>query len=123
MNAGEKARREVMGDEYVDRAMGATDDFIEPLQAYLNEHCWGSVWVRKELDRRTRSLCTLAMLVALRASNEIRGHVHGALRNGASREEIREVLLHAAVYCGAPAAIEAFRSAAEVFKTREEPGN
>ncbi len=114
-DAGEQVRREVMGDAFVDRALSNADALSQPLQDHINEHCWGAVWTRPELDRKTRSLVTIAMLAALKASQELKGHVRGALRNGCSREEVREVLLHAAVYCGAPAAVEAFRAAREVL--------
>ena len=85
------------------------------MQAWINEHAWGSTWQREGIDLKTRSLCTCAMLAALGRSTELKGHVRGALNNGASVEEIREVLLHVAVYAGAPAAVEAFRSAREVL--------
>lgn len=116
MEPGERIRREVMGDVFVDRALANADEFTAPLQAHINEHCWGATWAREGLDRRTRSLITLAMLTALRAPQEIKGHVRGALNNGATREEIRETLLHAAVYCGVPAAVDAFRAAQEALK-------
>lgn len=106
-------RREVMGDEFVDRALAGADDFTMPLQQLVTENCWGTVWPREGLDRKTRSLVTVATLVALKASNELKGHVRGALRNGATVEEIQEVLLHTTVYCGMPAGLEAFRAAKE----------
>ncbi|WP_396588509.1 carboxymuconolactone decarboxylase family protein [Bermanella sp. R86510] len=113
--AGEKVRREVMGDEFVDRALNNVDELTAPLQDYLNEHAWGSTWQRQELDRKTRSLVTLAMLTVQKATTEIKGHTRGALRNGASKQEIAEVFLHSAVYCGAPTAQEAFRAAKEIL--------
>ncbi|WP_220465987.1 carboxymuconolactone decarboxylase family protein [Colwellia sp. BRX9-1] len=113
--AGEKIRRQVMGDEFVDRALNNADDFSQPMQDYINDHGWGATWQRTELDIKTRSLVTIAMLAALRAPQELKGHIRGALNNGATKEEIREVLLHSAVYCGAPAAQEAFRAAKEVL--------
>ncbi|TWX45741.1 carboxymuconolactone decarboxylase family protein [Colwellia hornerae] len=113
--AGEKIRRQVMGDEFVDRALNNADDFSQPMQDYINDHGWGATWQRTELDLKTRSLVTIAMLAALRAPQELKGHIRGALNNGATKEEIREVLLHSAVYCGAPAAQEAFRAAKEVL--------
>jgi len=116
ISKGEKIRRQVMGDEFVDRALNNTDDFTQPMQEYINEHGWGSTWQRGELDLKTRSLVTIAMLAALKAPQELKGHIRGALNNGASKEEIREVLLHSAVYCGAPAAQEAFRAAKEVLE-------
>lgn len=113
--SGEQTRRKVMGDEFVDRALSSTDDFTQPMQDYINDHGWGSTWQRAGLDLKTRSLITIAMLTALKAPQELKGHIRGALNNGATKEEIREVLLHSAVYCGAPAAQEAFRAAKEVL--------
>lgn len=112
---GLATRREVMGDEFVDRAMSNADDFAMPLQDFINAHAWGATWQRDDLPRATRSLVTIAMLAALKAPTELKGHVRGALRNGCSKEEIRAVILHSAVYCGAPAAQEAFRAAREVI--------
>lgn len=112
---GLKVRREVMGDDFVDRALNSTSAFTQPLQDMVTENCWGTVWTRDGLPRSTRSLITIAMLTALKAPTELKGHVRGALRNGCTVEEIQEVLLHATVYCGAPAAIEAFRAAKEVI--------
>ncbi|MDV3440686.1 carboxymuconolactone decarboxylase family protein [Metapseudomonas otitidis] len=111
---GEKVRREVMGDAFVDRALGNATEFTQPLQDFVNEHAWGGVWNREGLDRKTRSLITLAALTALKCPQELKGHVRGALNNGCSVEEIREALLHCAVYAGVPAAIDAFRAAQEV---------
>lgn len=108
-------RKTVMGDEFVAAALGKATEFSEPLQTLVTENAWGSVWTRDGLDKKTRSLITLSMLVALKAPNELQGHVRGALRNGCSIEEIREVLLHAAAYCGFPAVIEAFRAAQPVI--------
>ncbi|MCJ8318334.1 MAG: carboxymuconolactone decarboxylase family protein [Colwellia sp.] len=116
MENGEQTRRQVMGDDFVDRALNNANDFNQPMQDYINEHGWGSTWQRKGLDLKTRSLITIAMLAALKAPQELKGHIRGALNNGASIDEIQEVLLHSAVYCGAPAAQEAFRAANEVFK-------
>lgn len=113
--SGEQTRRKVMGDEFVDRALSNTDDFTQPMQDYINVHGWGSTWQRSGLDLKTRSLVTIAMLTAQKASQELKGHIRGALNNGATVEEIREVLLHSAVYCGAPTAQEAFRAANEVL--------
>ena len=113
--AGKARRTQVMGEAFVERAMGSMDGFTRPLQEWLNEHAWGSTWLRDGLDLKTRSLCTCAMLAALGRSTELKGHVRGAINNGASVVEIREVLLHSAIYAGAPAASEAFRSAREVL--------
>ncbi|WIF68665.1 carboxymuconolactone decarboxylase family protein [Metapseudomonas otitidis] len=111
---GAQVRREVMGDAFVDRALGNATEFTQPLQDFVNEHAWGGVWNREGLDRKTRSLITLAALTALKCPQELKGHVRGALNNGCSVEEIREALLHCAVYAGVPAAIDAFRAAQEV---------
>jgi 4-carboxymuconolactone decarboxylase len=108
-------RRSVLGDEYVDNALASATDFNRPFQDWLNEHCWGEVWTKPAIPRKTRSLITLAMLCALRSTQEIKVHTRGALRNGCTVDEIREVLLQAAVYCGAPAGVEAFRAAKEVI--------
>lgn len=112
---GMAVRREVLGDEYVDKAIKGATAFTKPLQDIVTENCWGEVWTRKAIPRATRSLITIAMLSALRATTELKVHVHGALRNGCSVEEIQEVLLQTTVYCGAPAGIEAFRAAKEVI--------
>ncbi len=114
-NQGVKVRREVMGDAFVDRALGNATDFTQPLQDFINEHAWGGVWTREGLDRRTRSLITLSALTALKCPNELKGHVRGALNNGCTVGEIRETLLHCAVYAGVPASVEAFRAAQEVI--------
>jgi 4-carboxymuconolactone decarboxylase len=114
---GLAVRREVLGDEYVDKAVAATTDFTRPMQELLNENCWGTIWTRAGLPRKTRSLVTLAFLSALRATTEIKSHVRGALRNGCTVQEIQEVLLQASVYVGVPAGIEAFRAAKEVIDT------
>ncbi len=106
--AGMKVRREVLGDEHVDRATAAATDFSRPFQEYITRSAWGEAWTRPGLDRRTRSCITLAILTALRAENEIPMHVRAALRNGLTPEEIREVLLHTSVYAGVPAANSAF---------------
>lgn len=110
---GKARRTEVMGEAFVERAMRDLDGFSRPLQDWLNEHAWGSTWRRDGIDLKTRSLCTCAMLAALGRSTELKGHIRGAINNGASLVEIREVLLHSALYAGAPAAVEAFRSIAQ----------
>ena len=109
-------RREVLGTEYVDAALERATPFAKPLQELVTEYCWGSIWSRPGLERRTRSLINLAMLTALNRPHELAGHVRGALRNGCSEEEIQEVLLQAAVYCGLPAALDAFRVAEKVLE-------
>lgn len=111
---GLKTRREVMGDDFVDRALASATPFTQPIQDHISRAAWGDVWQRPGLDRKTRSLITVAMLTALGKQHELKGHVRGALNNGATPAEIQEVLLHAAIYCGIPTAVEAFRTAAEV---------
>ncbi|GLK89241.1 carboxymuconolactone decarboxylase family protein [Pseudomonas turukhanskensis] len=114
---GEQVRRQVMGDAFVDRALNNATDFTQPLQDFINEHAWGSVWSREGLPLKTRSLITLAALTALKCPQELKGHVRGALNNGCTVEEIREALLHCAVYAGVPAVAEAFRAAQEVIES------
>ncbi|MAH55641.1 MAG: 4-carboxymuconolactone decarboxylase [Aestuariibacter sp.] len=113
---GMAVRREVMGDEFVDRALNSASDFIQPMQELATSNAWGEVWVREGISKKTRSLVTIATLAALKASNELKGHVRGALRNGCTVQEIQEVLLHSAVYCGMPSGLEAFRAADEVIQ-------
>jgi 4-carboxymuconolactone decarboxylase len=113
---GLKTRREVLGAEYVDKALASADEFGEPLQQLVTEFCWHEIWNRPGLDRRTRSIMNLAILTALNRPHEIKAHVRGALNNGLTKEEIREVFLHTMVYCGVPAAIDSFRIAREVLK-------
>jgi 4-carboxymuconolactone decarboxylase len=112
---GMKTRREVLGDEHVDRTIERTTEFTEPFQDFITRYAWGDVWSRPGLDRRTRSAITLAALVALRAENELAMHVRAARRNGLTPEEIGEVLLHTAIYAGVPAANSAFAIANEVL--------
>ena len=119
--SGVEIRRQVMGDEFVDRAMGNATEFTQPLQYFVNEHAWGGVWNREGLSLKTRSLITLAALTALKCPQELKGHVRGALNNGCTVEEIREALLHCAVYAGVPAAIDAFRAAQEVIDSYQKP--
>lgn len=113
---GLATRREVMGDAFVDRALASATPFTQPIQDHISRAAWGDVWQREGLDRKTRSLITVAMLTALGKQHELKGHVRGALNNGATVAEIQEVLLHAAVYCGIPTAVEAFRTAADVVE-------
>lgn len=119
--AGLAKRTEVMGEAFVAKAFGEMTAFAEPLQEAVTRNAWGTVWQRPGLDMKTRSLVTVAMLTALGRQNELKGHVRGALNNGATLQEIQEVLLHATVYCGFPAAVEAFRSAGEVVATLQPP--
>ena len=115
---GLETRREVLGAEYVDRAMASVDDFNREFAELLNTYCWNDIWNRPGLDRKTRSMLNLATLTALNRGPELKLHVAGALNNGLSKEQIREVFLQSAIYCGVPAAVEAFRAAREVFKER-----
>ncbi len=112
---GLKTRRDVLGSAYVDKAIANADEFSKPLQELVTQYCWGDVWNRPGLDRKTRSLLNLAMLTALNRPHELKLHIRGALNNGVSKEEIREVFLQAAIYCGVPAGVESFRLAKEVF--------
>jgi 4-carboxymuconolactone decarboxylase len=114
-NDGLQMRKQVMGEGFVEKAFANADDFSMPLQEFITRNAWGTVWCRDGLDLKTRSLITISMLTALGRAHELRGHLRGALNNGATPEEIREVLLHAAVYCGAPLAVDAFRTAQEVM--------
>jgi 4-carboxymuconolactone decarboxylase len=117
---GLKTRREVLGAEYVDASIANADDFNRPLQEMVTQYAWGDIWNRPGLDRRSRSLLNLAMLTALNRPHELKLHVRGALTNGLTKDEIKEVFLQAAIYCGMPAAIDAFRTAKEVFKEMEK---
>ncbi|HHZ67083.1 MAG: 4-carboxymuconolactone decarboxylase [Alphaproteobacteria bacterium] len=112
---GLEIRRAVLGAEYVDKAINSADDFNQPMQELVTEYCWGSVWGRPGLPRRTRSLLNLAMLSALNRPHELKLHLRGALTNGVTQNEIREVFLQVAIYCGVPSAIDAYRTAREVF--------
>ncbi len=114
-DAGLKVRKEVLGEEYVENALKNVDDFNRPMQELVTEYCWGTIWTREGLPRKTRSLLNLAMLTALNRPHEVRAHVLGALNNGCSRDEIMETFLQAAVYCGVPAGIDSFRTAKAVF--------
>lgn len=113
---GLRMRKQVMGEDFVDKAFANADEFTMPLQEFVTRNAWGTVWCRDGLDLKTRSLITISMLTALGRAHELKGHLRGALNNGATPVEIREVLLHAAVYCGAPLAVDAFRTAQEVMK-------
>ena len=113
---GLRTRREVLGAEHVDASIKSADDFNRDMQELVTQYCWGDVWNRPGLDRRTRSLLNLAMLTALNRPHELKLHVRGAINNGVTKDEIREVFLQAAIYCGVPAAIDSFRVARELFK-------
>jgi len=112
---GMKVRKAVLGSTYVDNSMASADDFMMSFQDVTTEYCWGYVWTRPGLSKKTRSMLNLAMLTALNRPHEIKLHVKGALNNGVTREEIAEIFLQAGVYCGVPAAVDAFRTAKEVF--------
>lgn len=116
---GLEVRRAVLGAEYVDRSIAKADAFTRPFQELVTEYCWGEIWTRPGLDRKTRSLLNLAMLTALNRPHEVRLHVKGALNNGVTKDEIQEVLLQAAIYCGIPAALDSFKIAAEVIREAE----
>ena len=116
--AGLTTRTQVMGPEYVDRALGAATDYTMPMQEFITRNAWGNVWQRPGLDLKTRSLITVAMLTAQGKQQELKAHIRGALTNGATPEEIRELMLHATVYCGFPTAIDAFRCATEVIEPK-----
>ena len=118
---GLRVRREVLGDEHVDRAIAGTTPFTEPFQTFITDDVWGDIWGRPGLDRRTRSAITLAILTALRTEAEIPMHVRAALRNGLTESEIAEVLLHTAAYAGVPAANAAFAAAERTLHERTEP--
>jgi 4-carboxymuconolactone decarboxylase len=113
---GLKTRREVLGGAYVDASLKQADDFTMPLQVYATENCWGDLWNRPGLDRKGRSLINLAMLSALNRPHELKLHVRAALNNGVTREELREVFMQVAVYCGLPAGFDSFRIAKEVLE-------
>ena len=113
-------RKEVLGAEHVERALAGADDFSRPYQELITEYCWGAVWGRPGLPRKTRSLLNLAMLTALNRPHELRLHLRGALNNGCTKEEITEVLLQAGVYCGVPSAVDAFRTARAFFAEEEQ---
>lgn len=117
---GLKVRKEVLGEKYVDAALKNVDDFNRPMQELVTEYCWGNIWTREGLPRKTRSLLNLAMLTALNRPHEVRAHVLGAINNGVTRDEIMETLLQAAVYCGVPAGIDSFRTAKAVFAELDE---
>jgi 4-carboxymuconolactone decarboxylase len=112
---GLATRREVLGKQYVDDSISKADDFNLPMQELVTEYCWDRVWNRPGLERKTRSMINIAMLAALNRPHELKLHIKGAVRNGVSRDEIREILLQTAIYCGVPAAIDSFRIAREAM--------
>lgn len=114
--AGLAVRREVLGREYVDKSLAEADEFSRPIQELSTEYCWGEIWTKPDLPRKTRSLINIAMISALNRPHELKLHIRAALHNGCSKEEIRAVLMQVAVYCGIPAGIDGFRIAKEVLK-------
>src|SRR5687767_11585677 len=112
---GRQIRSKVLGKEFVDAAFKAADDFNMPMQELVTEYCWGAVWGREELSRKTRSMLNLAMISCLNRPHELKMHVKGALKNGVSKDEIREVFLQVAIYAGVPAGVDSFRIAREAF--------
>ena len=117
---GLKIRSEVLGKEYVENSMKSADDFNKPFQELVTEYCWGAVWGREELPRKTRSMLNLAMISILNRPHELRTHIKGALTNGVSKDEIREILMQVAIYAGVPAAVDSFRLAREAFAELEK---
>ena len=121
-NKGLEIRKSVLGKEYVEKSIASADDFNMPLQRLVTEYCWGAVWGREELPKKTRSMLNLAMLSCLNRPHELKIHVQGALRNGLTKTEIREVLLQVAIYAGVPAAVDSFRVAREAIAEYEKNG-
>jgi 4-carboxymuconolactone decarboxylase len=117
---GLATRRAVLGDKYVQKSLDNADDFSMPMQELVTQYCWGDVWNRPGLERAQRSLINLAMISALNRPHELKVHVRGAIRNGITKDQIQEVFLQVAIYCGAPAALESFRLAREVFREMED---
>jgi 4-carboxymuconolactone decarboxylase len=116
--AGLATRRKVLGDDYVQKALDKATPFSAPLQELVTKHAWGNTWQRKGIDLKTRSIVTVSMLVALGRMHELKIHVRGALNNGVTPEELQEIFMHASVYCGFPAAVDAFRTASEVIEAK-----
>ena len=119
---GLEIRKSVLGKEFVEQAISSADDFNRPLQELVTEYCWGAVWGREGLSKKERSMLNLAMLSALNRPHELKVHVAGAIRNGMTRDEIREVFLQVAIYCGVPTAVDSFRTAREVFNQLDQKG-
>jgi 4-carboxymuconolactone decarboxylase len=119
---GMKIRTEVLGEAYVSKAMASMDEFNQPLQELVTEYCWGAVWGREGLKRSERSMINLAMISALNRPHELKAHIRGAITNGLTRAQIREVFLQVAIYCGVPAAVDSFRIARETFAELDSGG-
>jgi len=113
---GLNIRRQVLGAEFVDKAFATADDFSRPMQELVTQYCWGEIWGRPGLDRKTRSIINLAMISALNRPHEVKVHVRAAITNGLTKDEIKEVFLQVAIYCGVPAGVDSFRIAREVFQ-------
>jgi 4-carboxymuconolactone decarboxylase len=122
LDAGMKVRRAVLGDAHVDRTLTRRNDFNSEFQELITRYAWGEIWTRPGLPRHTRSLLTIAMMIALNRADEFRLHIRAAFNNGVTREQIKEVIMQAAIYCGVPAANTAFHLAEEVFAQMEQPG-
>lgn len=120
---GMAIRRKVLGDGYVDQSMQNADDYTMPLQTFVTENAWGTVWVREGLSLQQRSIITVSTMIAMNRPHELKLHIRGALNNGITKEELRELFLHCGAYCGAPAAIDAFRVAREVFAEDAKENN
>ena len=118
---GLKIRKDVLGSEYVEKSLANSNEFNEPMQRLVSEYCWGAVWGREELPKKTRSMLNIAMLALLNRPNEFKLHIRGALRNGVTKEEIREILLQVAIYGGVPAAIDSFKNAKEIIDAEITP--
>ncbi|MBX9973574.1 4-carboxymuconolactone decarboxylase [Cytobacillus firmus] len=113
---GLQVRREVLGAEYVDNSIKNATSFTKPLQELVTEYCWGEIWTREGLPKKTRSMINLAMLTALNRPHELKLHLRGAINNGVTKEEIQEIFLQTAIYCGVPASLDSFKTAQEIFK-------
>jgi 4-carboxymuconolactone decarboxylase len=117
---GMKIRKEVLGAEFVEKSFASADDFNRPMQELTTEYCWGAVWGREGLNKKTRSMLNLAMISCLNRPHELKMHVKGALKNGVSKDEIREVFMQVAIYAGIPAGVDSFRIAREAFAEVEK---
>jgi 4-carboxymuconolactone decarboxylase len=117
---GLEIRKSVLGPDYVEKSFASADDFNRPMQELVTEYCWGAIWGRDGLPKKTRSIINLAMISALNRPHELKMHVKGALKNGVTKEEIREVFLQVAIYCGVPAGVDSFRIAREAFAELEK---
>tara|TARA_B110000259_G_scaffold185051_1_gene233333 strand:- start:12569 stop:12964 length:396 start_codon:yes stop_codon:yes gene_type:complete len=119
-NDGLKTRKEVLGEDYVNKSLSNADDFTMDIQKLATEYCWDEIWNRPGLDRRSRSLLNLGMIAAMNKPQELKAHIKGAITNGVTKDELKEVFLQVAIYCGLPVALENFRLAQEVFKENDK---